>query len=210
MGRPKKHGDRTEDVLLAAAERIVEERGLDALSVRGLAGDAGTSTRAVYSLFGSKDGLVVALGARAFDLLGTGVAALPWTDDPAADLVRCGLSFRRFAIEHPSLFAIGVQRRLPSPELWPRFRTSARVALEILAERIARLADADRLGGRTVDAATFQFHALCEGLAMLEARGTRLEDGTEMERLWEEALNALISGFANPPGASPPRPQMDV
>jgi AcrR family transcriptional regulator len=69
MGRPRAYDERVASVLLEAAERIVEAEGLDALSVRRVANEIAVTTRAVYSLFGSKDGLVVALGARAFDLL---------------------------------------------------------------------------------------------------------------------------------------------
>jgi AcrR family transcriptional regulator len=105
VGRPRRHAERTARALLDAAERIVESEGLKALSVRRVADEAGTTTRAVYSLFGSKQGLVIALGKRAFELLGTAIAALPTTPDPAADLVEAGVAvFRRFAVEHPSLF----------------------------------------------------------------------------------------------------------
>src|SRR5215210_2966300 len=132
MGRPREHDESTASALLEAAERTVEAAGVQALSVRGVARDVGTTTRAVYSLFGSKDGLVVALGARAYELLGAAVAALPKTDDPAADLVQAGLVFRRFAREHPALFMLGVQRALPSRELWDRFRDAASKALSTL------------------------------------------------------------------------------
>ena len=104
MGRPREHDERTAIALLAAAERTIEERGIGALSLRELARDAGTTTRAVYSLFGSKEALLGALGARAFELLQAGLAALPETDDPRDDLVEAGLMFRRFALEHPALF----------------------------------------------------------------------------------------------------------
>jgi AcrR family transcriptional regulator len=57
-----------------------------------VAADVGISTRAVYSLFGSKEGLVAAPAVRAFDVLGAAVARLPRTDDPTADLVRAGLA----------------------------------------------------------------------------------------------------------------------
>ena len=107
MGRPKEHDDATATALLKAAERAIEDRGVDALSVRGVAADVGVSTRAVYSVFGSREALVAALAVRAFDLLGTAVAELPATDDPIADLINAGLEFRRFGIDRPSLFALG-------------------------------------------------------------------------------------------------------
>ena len=75
MGRPREHDQATATALLDMAERAVEADGLAALSVRAVAADTGTTTRAVYSLFGSKDGLVVALGVRAYELLDAAVAA---------------------------------------------------------------------------------------------------------------------------------------
>jgi AcrR family transcriptional regulator len=197
VGRPREHDESTAVSLLEAAERTVEAGGLAALSVRGVAADVGTTTRAVYSLFGSKDGLVVALGARAFDLLGAAVAALPETDDPAADLVEAGLVFRRFAREHPALFTVGVQRALLTREQWHRFRDAASEALATLHVRLERLAADGGLGGRSVGEAAWQFHALCEGLAAAELRDPGLA-GDPQER-WRAALAALVRGFAVAP-----------
>ena len=70
--------------LLEAAERIAAAWGPGRSMVRALADEARTTTRAIYSLFGSKDGLIAALGARAFDLLAATPSALPTADDPAA------------------------------------------------------------------------------------------------------------------------------
>src|SRR5436305_15272329 len=96
VGRPKLHDQQTAALLCRRAEQIVEAAGLPALSVRRLADESGVSSRAVYSLFGSKDASVVALGAQAFDWLGAAVARSPVTDDPAADLVEAGANaFRR-------------------------------------------------------------------------------------------------------------------
>src|SRR5688500_15379106 len=111
MGRPKEHDEETRTALHAAAERLVAAGGPDALSVRAVADEAGTTTRAVYSLFGSKDGLVGALARDAFDLLVARAGAVRETKDPTADLVRTGVKgFRRFVLDHPSLYRIAFQR----------------------------------------------------------------------------------------------------
>jgi AcrR family transcriptional regulator len=194
IGRPREHGESTAAALLDAAERLVTAEGLDALSVRRVAGESGTSVRAVYSLFGSKDGLVVALGVRTYDLLRQGIDALPRTDDPAADLVDAGVGvFRRFALSHPALFQLGVQMIAVSPELSSQFVDAANRALERLHERIRRLQEAGALGNRTVDDATWEFHGLCEGLAALELRGTL--PAAHAETLWRDALASLVAGW---------------
>jgi AcrR family transcriptional regulator len=194
VGRPREHDDRTAAALLAAGERAVAEGGLEALSVRGVATEVATTTRAVYSLFGSRDGLIAALGAHTYDLLRSALERLPLTADPQADMVEAGLMFRRFALEHPALFAIGIQRTATTSQLWPQFRAAAGDALAVLSRRLARLPDNDLLGGRTVADATIQFHALCEGLAALELRQALPAD--DAERIWRDAFTALIAGFA--------------
>jgi AcrR family transcriptional regulator len=195
MGRPREHDERTAAALLAAAERTIQDHGPDALSVRGIAADIGTTTRAVYSLFGSKEGLIAALGAHAFDLLGAGLDSLPTTDDPGSDLVAAGLMFRRFATEHPSLFAIGIQRVISSPSLWQQeVRPAAERALRTLKSRMQRLADAGLLRERSIDEAALEFHALCEGLAALELRSPGPE--AEWEQRWAAAFATQVAGFA--------------
>ena len=129
-----------------------------------MARDAGTTTRAVYSLFGSKDGLLVALGVRAFNLLQREIEALPATDQPRDDLIEVALIFRRFALEHPALFSIAFHRA--DPAIWPRFRAAAMDALAVLDKRFEPLADADLLGGRSVSEASTQFRALGEGVGL--------------------------------------------
>jgi len=118
VGRPKEHDALTAAALLDAAEQIVAAQGLAAVSVRGVAEQVGTTTRAIYSLFGSKEGLIAALGARTWDLLGAAVQALPVTEDAAADLVAVGVSGFRgcLVLEHPALFQLGVQQLSTTPE----------------------------------------------------------------------------------------------
>ena len=198
MGRPRLHDARTAAALLSRAESIVEAEGLEALTVRRVAAAAGTTTRAVYTAFGSKDALVIALGARGFDLLRDALEALPETADPADDLVEAGASvFRRFATGHPTLFRISIQRALPDPRLFAGYVDAAREALAVLHRRVSRLEPAGRLGDRTVQDAAAEFHSLCEGLAAMELR-CMFQAGEE-ERIWRDALGALVRGFALPP-----------
>jgi AcrR family transcriptional regulator len=193
VGRPKEHDERTAAALLSAAEHIAKQDGVAALSVRRVAHEVGTSTRAVYSLFGSKEGLVGALGARAFDLLGAAITALPQAGEPVTDLVQAGLAFRRFAREHPALFRIGVQHIDVPRESEREFAGAAYQALAVLHERVSRLGAAGRLGPRSVEAAAWEFHALCEGLAAIEARCLIREE--DADGMWADALSALVSGW---------------
>lgn len=196
MGRPKEHDETTAQALLDAAEKMIQAGGMSALTVRGVADQVGTATRAVYSLFGSRDGLLVALGVRAFEMLGAGVRGVPETDDPAADLVEAGLTvFRPFVVDHPALYRIGFRGRFVPPELFDQFLAANRQALAGLVAKVERLHQADLLGGRHVDEAVFAFDALCEGLAELELRKSVPLNEDELERRWRDALTSLVAGW---------------
>jgi AcrR family transcriptional regulator len=198
MGRPKQHDDATREALLAAAEDLVERGGTGALSVRAVADEIGTSTRAVYSIFGSKEGLLAALATRSFDMLRDAIAELPRTKDPARDLVQAALTvFRPMAVQHPSLFQIAFLRAAPDVALGPEAADAARAGYELLTERVERLAAADLLGGRDALAATREFNAMCFGMAVTELLiPTRLEP--DPQQAWRAAFETLISGFSTP------------
>jgi AcrR family transcriptional regulator len=189
MGRRRKHDDRVAVALLDAAEELVQHGGVEGLSVRAVAEHVGTTTRAVYTVYGSKAGLLAALGERTFNILGAAVAALPATADPGADLVEAAVSvFRRFALEHPALFRLGVQQVATPSEVIQRFRPSAQTAFAELERRIARL------GVACVGDAAVAFHALCEGMAAVELRC--MIDPDNAEHVWREAFTALVAGLA--------------
>jgi len=196
MGRPREHDERTREALVAAAERLVADGGPAALSVRAVADAAGTTTRAVYSVFGSKDGLVDALAARAFTYLGEGLAGLPETGDPAADLVEAGARmYRRFVREHPSLFRIAFQRVVPAFDLSPELVELRGRVWGQLEAKVGRLRDAGQLDGRSVTEAAVEFNAMCEGLANAELRGGTLRTDVDAERTWRDAFELVVRGF---------------
>jgi len=195
MGRPRLHDERTERDLLAAAEALLAEGGVEALSVRRLAEAASTTPRAIYSVFGGMDGLLRALFREAFRALSATLDALPLTADPQADLVAAGVSgFRNWALTHPDLFRLAFEDRAA-----PVQRADSEAGLEAFARllaRVRRCIDAGVLPpGSDVDV-SLAFHAMCEGLASLEARG-RFPPlaGYDPEALWESALGAVVAGY---------------
>lgn len=196
MGRPKEHDDKTRAALLQAAEQLLAVDGAEALSVRRVSEAAGTTTRAVYSLFGSKEGLRSGLYQAAFRGLRQRLVALPETGDPAADLVRCGIEgFRAHALAHPELFRLAFE--------WPgrRTRTTEADRREALAAFELLVRHTARAGGERLDTAAAQrlaagFHALCQGLASGEIAGLTGARYSNMLEVWQETLTAYVRGFS--------------
>ena len=201
MGRPREHNQATRELLRTVAERIVAEEGLGALSVRAVADAARTTTRAVYSTFGSKDGLVDALAQTAFEFLYAEIGKLPETKDPIHDLVDMAIKvFRRLALEHPVLYRIAFQRVAPALRAGTDVTMARQRAFAQLQNKIRRLERAGLLGSVSLHDATVAIEAMMEGLANAELRGATLpilSPGKE-KQAWRRALSTLIRGFRSP------------
>ncbi|MGW0533955.1 TetR/AcrR family transcriptional regulator [Streptomyces sp. NPDC003032] len=95
--------------ILDAAERHITEHGPAALSLRAVARSLGMTVQALYHYFPSRDALVTALVAKAYDDLAEAVRAAVDTaaDGPALPrLVVAAEGYRRWAIAHPERFQL--------------------------------------------------------------------------------------------------------
>jgi AcrR family transcriptional regulator len=195
MGRPKEHDEATRERLLDAAERLSAKYGWDALTVRGIAEGAGTSTRAVYALFGSKQGLEQALHEVMFTRLRDLMQGRERSDDPRQDVLNLSLAYRRWATERPERYAlamhrfVGKRRRPRSPE----GVAVSRAALQELRDSVQRAHDAGVLvGNRDPEDVVTQLRAAVHGLSEFENLGLLDPDP---EDHWRTAVSALLDGY---------------
>ena len=192
MGRPKEHGEQTREQLLETAARILSEEGVGAVSVRRLASEVGTSTRAIYSLFDSKEGLLRALFRRAADTFARIHEAVPMQDDPLEELIPLGLAYRRSALEEPQLYGLLFG-------FTPGFRPSEEdigLALRSQARVIDTLERAAQRGQlkRDVRKIADEGWGLVHGLATLELMGC-LGPPEAAEVIWRGALDTMLAGL---------------
>ncbi len=113
MARPKTYDDRLRGTLIDTAAELIAAHGAEALSLRPLAERCGTSTNAVYTLFGSKAGLVMAVITEAAASFAAAQRSVAATDDPLADLVGLGRAYRAWAKAQPALYAVMFGDRVP-------------------------------------------------------------------------------------------------
>jgi AcrR family transcriptional regulator len=216
MGRPREHDESAGEALLDQAELLLSSGGPEAVSVRNVAQAAGTTTRAVYTVFGSKDGLIEALAIRGYRTLSELVNAKEPTDAPASDLVRAGIDgFRAFAISTPHLFRVTFERVPTHVVASPTALRAAGESYDALVRWIRRAQGAGVIDDRPEAEIAFSFHALCQGLAGGELSREPPPVGTNFwgpvhgipgERLWRRALEALVAGLAPCPATAPGPP----
>jgi AcrR family transcriptional regulator len=98
------HGDLSATLIALATAHIARE-GVDTLSVRALAKEAGVAHRAAYQHFPDKDGLIAAVMTNAYDALAARCAASRADAKTVeARLQAAARAYADFAAEAPQLF----------------------------------------------------------------------------------------------------------
>lgn len=107
MTAPAQSAPRPGEELLAAAARLMAERGFHGMSMRELARSRDCVPSTLYHYFPSKDALLHALQERGFTtLIATANAALADLDDPAERLYVFIANHLRFVAEHPHVMRV--------------------------------------------------------------------------------------------------------
>lgn len=112
MPRPPTYDDALRARLVSTAAAQIAAHGVDSVALRPIAHQAGTSTNAIYTLFGSKAGLVEAVVAEALASFTQAQRAALTGAPPLADLEALGWAYRAWALAHPTLYAVMFEARL--------------------------------------------------------------------------------------------------
>ncbi len=184
--------------LLDEAGRLLSEEGPAALSLRRLAADVGTSTSAVYSLFGGKPELMRAVYLEASRRFGHQLSSVERTDDPLGDLARLGLAYREFAIGNPHLYAVLFSRPMPEFEPDDDARNEALSSFNVLVDLVKAAIDAGLLLD-SPDTVTWGLWAIVHGLVTLELENNLPDDVDPAERFATVVLAALRGWTITPP-----------
>jgi len=169
------HGNLRAEVLEVAA-RIVAMRGVDALSMRELAREAGVSHGAPAHHFGDRRGLLTALAADGFGRLADALES----SVTAGDFARTAVAYVRFAAENPGSFDVMFRYgslTLEDPELSAAQQRTA----DLLSAGVETIED-DRVVVSRNDARNAAW-SLVHGLATLWTNGALGSDNLESATL---------------------------
>jgi len=190
MARPVIHNDSLRQELLAMTAELVDRDGPAKVTLRDVASAAGTSTTAVYSLFGGKSQLLTAVvedGFRSFR--DSQVAAAP------DGLQGLGTAYRTWALEHRALYRLMFGGALaayvdcePSPEV-----TAG--AMDPLMEAVAAAQGAGTLRSEPVEMVAIAIWGQVHGLVSLELAQVGPPDA-DWSGAYNSALDAIARGWA--------------
>jgi AcrR family transcriptional regulator len=175
--------------LVDEAGRILSRDGAAALSLRRLATATGTSTMAVYTLFGDKNGLLAAMYRAGFERLGAAeVAAVEGVTDPLSALAELGYAYRRAALANPHLYDLMFGRPVAAFEPGPADKAVADATFRPLVEAVQRCLDAGVLIGADPERMAFYLWAVTHGMVSLELAGQLPGDDAARDAAYTDAL----------------------
>ncbi len=194
---PRKLDPETRAALVDIAARLLAEHGAEALSTRKIAAEAGTSTMAVYTHFGSMSGLVREMVHEGFARLERQFAAVRRTDDPVADMAVLGYAYRQNAKANSHLYAVmfGGQS-LAGFSLTEEDRQYGRYTLLTVVDCATRCIGAGRFRDGDPLLIAHEMWIATHGLVNLELGGY-LIDPVDADRCYDTILNSLLIGVGD-------------
>jgi AcrR family transcriptional regulator len=195
VARPKLHDAALRIRLLDTAATLLSSEGPDALSLRRLAAEAGTSTSAVYALFGGKPGILRGLFIEAFTRFGAHLDTMTPSDDPLTDLLALGHVYRASALADPYLYAVMFGSPVPGFEPAPQDYAHAEATFIPLLDTVRRAIAAGLLRDADPGLIATALWANVHGLVSLELRGAIPAGAVAPGELFEAAIRANLSGW---------------
>ena len=119
------HGD-LRNALRKSARAILDEEGLESLSLRAVARRAGVSHAAPYRHYPNHEGLLAELAADGFAELRDAIATAGAAPGTQADkIAEIGAAYMRFAVRHPALARLMFGSQLSNRGDFPDLGTAA-------------------------------------------------------------------------------------
>jgi AcrR family transcriptional regulator len=183
--------------VLQASLALIEEGGLDRLSMREVARKSGVSHQAPYYYFGDREAILAAIAGEGFSTLGQSFlrAVDQAGSKPAEALEAIGRAYVGFALRHPAYFQAMFRADAVPLDRYPDVRKLSDDAFSKLVETIGKLfADQPSAVRLRISVACW---AMVHGLATLILEGT-LARTIEVPRARQrQVANEVIRTFTS-------------
>ncbi|MFF4902749.1 TetR/AcrR family transcriptional regulator [Streptomyces sp. NPDC001068] len=190
---PDKSAPALRQKIVLAAASLLEEGGLDAVSTRAVAAQAGVPTPSIFRLFGDKDGLLEAVAEHGFRRYLEVKAELFTGEDPVQALRDAWDLHIRFGLDHPAYYTLVYGQVRPG-----HLPQTGRRAADDLRRMITRVAAAGRLR-MSIERATEVMHST--GVGTILTLISHPEKARDLRNAWE-AREMVINTLTLPAAGS--------
>lgn len=188
--------------LIDAADTRIARAGLGALRARDLAGDAGCSVGAIYTVFTDLDDLIFAVNSHTLDRLDRSMRlAVEDTREPVRVLIGLAAAYLEFAVDHRRQWTALFEHSVPPERPVPGWYTEQNARLIEHAVKPLGQIFADQPAVDTLSLARTLFSAV-HGIVLLglEERFVAVQPGDVMAQI-ELLVGAVLRGLGAQPAA---------
>ncbi len=155
------------EACIAEALAIIEDAGIEGLSIREVARRLGVSHQAPYKHFPSSEHLLAELVRRTYVTFAEHLETRPRGGTPGDDMYCMGQAYFRFAMDHPLKYRLLFGTSLPDPAEHPAMMEEARKAFTLLLAGVAQMKGGVPLGGRELELDALFVWSVVHGMATL-------------------------------------------
>ncbi|MGK0498853.1 MAG: AcrR family transcriptional regulator [Oceanicoccus sp.] len=190
------HGD-LKNALIVKATEIIEQQGLDGVSLRKVGAALGVSQAALYSHFKNKNSLLEAVATAAYQRLIDRQTEADQQSEGHMERVKSqGGAYVLFARQHPHLYRLMFGEMFAEGSNYPNLQSSRKRSFALLQDVLIEAFNT-RDGELDPHVAAVGAHVLVHGLATLIIDGT-LSPGKKTEQKQQDALvNQLLTFYCN-------------
>jgi len=186
----------TVERIAAAARRLLDEEGAEAVTMRRVAQAVGITPMAIYRHFPDRAGLLNAVAGHGFEELAARLKVMRFTGDIDERLIKMGKVYVDHALEYPHMFELMFLRSREGARRYPRdFKAgrspTANLMVEALKEGMAS-------GHFRIDdpwEVTFEMGALSHGHIMLYLGGRMNMSAAKFCALYRRSFRRYIHGI---------------
>jgi len=194
MARPRLSAEAADGIraeICAAAAKLYERDGYEAVTLRAIAAEMDRSQALPYRYFKNKEHIFAALRAMCFDrLTATMEAVRARGEPPLVRLHTMAHTFTAFAESKPAEYRLMFSLRQPNPTEFPELHSARLRTLATLQTAYQEAADAGLIPGNAVTGAHVVWAAM-HGLLSLHLAG-QLTIGRTLEELVQPMLDTLF------------------
>ncbi len=205
MGRPKTYDEDLRNRLLDEATKVLVSDGYRTVSLRKISSRAGTSTNAVYTLFGSKEALLAEAILNSFDTYFNPIAQTNNDLTAEQELLDLSHGIRDLALNAPNMFNGAFEAMIEARQdgsLTDRINPDVKkldeklfdpidaVCTKIAVEHPSEDLDANRMA--------MTIWAAIHGFVVLETAGLFKADSNASDIAFDEMMTALYIGWTSP------------
>ena len=202
MARPRMYDEALRERLVDEASKMLSENGYHNVSLRVLTRNAGTSTNAVYTLFGSKEALMAEVVVRALDAMFDEDFNPNVSEDARADLLRLARKYREQSVADPQVFTgtfeVAEEAMRPgslTDRINPEVKSIAHRLSAPLLAFTTRVAQENPERHLDAQAMATSLLAVIHGFIRLENAGALLVTEEEMGKAFDNSVHSLYLGW---------------